>query len=159
MASIPEILENAAVYYGVDIKPQAIAIWLEAMMGVGESAFEQAMKKHVLAEKWFPRIPEILSLVKEIEAAEIAAPAPANGAGSFLGSWYVIRLIELENEFWQNGRLDLSAWNRLIANCYAADREAMGETVSRKLRLFTDLSNGAPPPMVFPALESLDARA
>lgn len=131
ISDVLNLLASAYPNFGEKVPdPQATLDLYERLLSdVPAPLLLQAAEQHIRSGKWFPSVAELRAqaykLSGVIPGQSFAALAPND---TLVGESF-----RLEDEFYQEGRLDLTAWEHLAAAFERLDRPARAEYTHQKL--------------------------
>lgn len=126
-------------YPDADRPGQTLHAYLRHLSDIPGGLLEAAVHKHIQTSPFFPRISDLRALAKQLaNAIDFNAVSPAwdETFSLYPSSELVKRAIALEDDFYQQGKLDEAAWLTLIQDFRNANRRHRARRVAARYAIF-----------------------
>ena len=144
------VLEGLArAYPDKRLEPGSLRLYVEHLADVPAGILEQAARRWIDSSQWFPKISELRQLALRIANTSdfrtipprpaVPPPSSASRYNEAVAHDLAIRHILLQRAFHDDGRLETTEWNALIAAFDQADCPSQAAEARRRLKSFLSI--------------------
>lgn len=126
-------------YPDADRAGQTLHAYLHHLSDIPGGLLEAAVRKHIETSPFFPRISDLRALAKQLANAidfNSVSPAWDETFALYPSPELEKRAIALEDDFYQQGKLDSAAWLTLIQDFRNANRGHRARGIAARYALF-----------------------